>query len=244
MKAILITGASRGIGRATALRAAEEGWSIAINYRTDRDAAEATLAAVRERGVPAVLVPGDVASEPDTLAMFQQAKAALGPLAGVVINAGIVAPPQRLADMDVARLRRMFEVNVLGAYLTAREAARALTSAQGGAIVVVSSAAARLGSPFEYVDYAGSKAALDTLAIGLAKELAGDGVRVNSVRPGLIETEIHASGGQPDRAHRLGAQTPLGRAGLPEEVAEAIVWLLSDAASYVTGATLDVSGGR
>ena len=243
MKAILITGASRGIGRATALRAADEGWSIAINYRTDRDAAEATLAAVRERGVPAVLVPGDVASEPDTLAMFQQAKAALGPLAGVVINAGIVAPPQRLADMDVARLRRMFAVNVLGAYLTAREAARALTGA-GGAIVVVSSAAARLGSPLEYVDYAGSKAALDTLAVGLAKELAGDGVRVNSVRPGLIETEIHASGGQPDRAHRLGVQTPLGRAGLPEEVAEDIVWLLSDAASYVTGATLDVSGGR
>ncbi|MBI1683660.1 SDR family oxidoreductase [Caulobacter hibisci] len=242
MKAILITGAGRGIGRAAALRAAEAGWSVAVNYRTDRDAAQAAAAAVRERGVEAVLVPGDVSREADVVEMFQAATAALGPLSGVVVNAGIVGPSQRLAEMSADRLRRMFEVNVLGAYLTAREAARTLTS--GGSIVLVSSLAARLGSPGEYVDYAGSKAALDALAVGLAKELAPDGVRVNSVRPGLIETEIYASGGHPDRARRLGVQTPMGRAGLPEEVGEAIVWLLSDAASYVTGATLDVGGGR
>jgi NAD(P)-dependent dehydrogenase (short-subunit alcohol dehydrogenase family) len=194
-----------------------------------------------------VLVQGDVSVEADVVEMFRAARAELGVVTGVVVNAGIVAPSQRLAEMSADRLRRMFEINVLGAYLVAREAARTLPSGAGGAggsIVLVSSAAARLGSPFEYVDYAGSKAALDTLAIGLAKELAGEGVRVNSVRPGLIETDIHASGGQPDRARRLGVQTPMGRPGLPEEVAEAIVWLLSDAASYVTGSILDVSGGR
>ncbi|MET1756528.1 SDR family oxidoreductase, partial [Novosphingobium sp. RD2P27] len=240
-------GASRGIGRATAIRAAREGWSVAVNYRTDRIAGDATLAAIRDVGAQAVLVPGDVTSETDVARMFREAESALGVLTGVVINAGIVAPSLRLVDMDVDRLRRMFEVNVLGAYLTAREAARVLLRGAGGAggsIVLVSSAAARLGSPFEYVDYAGSKAALDTLAVGLAKELAEDGVRVNSVRPGIITTNIHASGGQPDRAERLGSGTPMGRPGLPEEVAEAIVWLLSDAASYVTGSILDVSGGR
>lgn len=244
MTSMLITGASRGIGRATALRAAEAGWSVAINYRNDVDAAEDTARAVRERGVRAVLVPGDVSLEADVAAMFDTAATALGGLSSVVVNAGIVAPAQALVDISAERLKRMFEVNVLGAYLTAREAARTLTKAGGGSIVLVSSAATRLGSPFEYVDYAGSKAALDTLAIGLAKELARDGVRVNAVRPGLIETEIHASGGQPDRAQRLGAQTPIGRPGLPEEVAEAIVWLASDAASYVTGSILDVAGGR
>lgn len=244
MTSMLITGASRGIGRATALRAAEAGWSVAINYRNDVDAAEDTARAVRERGVRAVLVPGDVSLEADVAAMFDTAATALGGLSSVVVNAGIVAPAQALVDISAERLKRMFEVNVLGAYLTAREAARALTKAGGGSIVLVSSVATRLGSPFEYVDYAGSKAALDTLAIGLAKELARDGVRVNAVRPGLIETEIHASGGQPDRAQRLGAQTPIGRPGLPEEVAEAIVWLASDAASYVTGSILDVAGGR
>lgn len=247
MKSVLITGGSRGIGRATAIRAAQEGWSVAVNYRVDRVAADGTLAAVRDKGVQGVLVPGDVTSEADVASMFREAGSALGPLTGVVINAGIVAPSLRLAEMDASRIRRMFEVNVIGAYLTAREAARTLARSAGGAggsIVLVSSAAARLGSPFEYVDYAGSKAALDTLAIGLAKELAEDGVRVNAVRPGLIATEIHASGGQPDRAERLGSGTPMGRPGLPEEVAEAIVWLLSDAASYVTGSILDVSGGR
>lgn len=247
MKSVLITGAGRGIGRATAIRAALEGWSVAVNYRVDRIAAEATLAAVRDTGAQGILVPGDVTSEADVAGMFREAGTAFGALTGVVINAGIVGPSLRLAEMDATRIRRMFEVNVIGAYLTARQAARTLAHSAGGAggsIVLVSSAAARLGSPFEYVDYAGSKAALDTLAVGLAKELAEDGVRVNAVRPGIITTEIHASGGQPNRAERLGSGTPMGRPGLPEEVAEAIVWLLSDAASYVTGSILDVSGGR
>jgi NAD(P)-dependent dehydrogenase (short-subunit alcohol dehydrogenase family) len=247
MKSVLITGGGRGIGRATAIRAAQDGWSVAVNYRTDLKAAEDTLAAIQDIGGQAVLVPGDVTSETDVARIFREASSALGSLTGVVVNAGIVAPASRLVDMDAARMRRMFDVNVLGAYLTAREAARTLSRSAGGtggSIVLVSSAAARLGSPFEYVDYAGSKAALDTLAVGLGKELAADGVRVNSVRPGLIATDIHASGGQPDRAERLGSSTPMGRPGLPDEVAEAIVWLLSDAASYVTGSVLDVSGGR
>ena len=179
--------------------------------------------------------------------VFEAADAMPGRLDGVVINAGIAAPALQLADMTSERLKRIFEVNVYGAYLCAREAARCLSTdrgGKGGSVVFVSSAASRIGSPNEYVDYAGSKAAIDTLTIGLAKELGSRGVRVNAVRPGLIETEIHASGGQPDRAQRLGASTPIGRAGRAEEVAEAIVWLLSDAASYTTGALLDVAGGR
>jgi len=192
-------------------------------------------------------VQGDVALESGALHLFDATEEAFGPLDGVVVNAGIVAPSMPLAEMTEERLRRIFEVNVLGAFLCAREAARRLSRSRGGhggAIVLVSSVAARLGSPNEYVDYAASKAALDTLCVGLAKELAGDGVRVNAVRPGIVDTEIHASGGQPDRTERLVPQIPLGRAGRPEEVAEAIVWLLSDAASYTTGAVLDVSGGR
>jgi NAD(P)-dependent dehydrogenase (short-subunit alcohol dehydrogenase family) len=247
MGTVLITGASRGIGRAAALLAADRGWSVAINYRHDVRAAADTAAQAQRRGARATTVRADVAVEADVVAMFEQAQAALGPLGGVVINAGIVAPAMPLAEMGAERLERMFRVNVLGAYLCAREAARTLSRGRGGgggSVVIVSSAASRLGSPGEYVDYAGSKAALDTLAIGLAKELGAEGVRVNAVRPGLVETEIHASSGDPDRARRLGATTPVGRAGRPEEIAEAIVWLLSDAASYVTGAVLDVAGGR
>lgn len=247
MRNILITGGSRGIGRATALAAAARGWSCAINYRADAAAAREVVEAVRAAGARAVAIHGDVSDEAQVSRMFAIARAELGPLTGVVANAGIVAPSMPLADMDAERLKRMFDTNVLGAYLTAREAARALSlsrGGEGGAIVLVSSIAARLGSPFEFVDYAGSKAALDTLAVGLGKELAGEGVRVNTVRPGLIDTEIHASGGDPERGRRLGATTPMGRPGRAGEVAEAIIWLLSDAAAYVTGSVLDVAGGR
>jgi NAD(P)-dependent dehydrogenase (short-subunit alcohol dehydrogenase family) len=247
MKTILVTGGTRGIGRATALQCARQGWSIALNYRLDRLAADETAREVRALGGRAITLQGDVAVEADVLSMFSEAESSFGRLDGVVINAGIVAPSLPLADMDSARLKRIFEVNVYGAYLCARESARRLSKHRGGAggaIVLVSSAASRLGSPFEYVDYAGSKAAIDTLTIGLAKELAQQGVRVNAVRPGLIETGIHASGGQPDRARRIGATTPMGRAGRPEEVAEAIFWLLGAGASYTSGAILDVAGGR
>jgi NAD(P)-dependent dehydrogenase (short-subunit alcohol dehydrogenase family) len=247
MKNILITGGSRGIGRATALLCAGRGWNVALNYLRDKAAAEKTAAVVRDAGVQAVALQGDVAQEKDVLSMFHEAESVLGPLDGVVINAGIVAPSLRLADMESARLERVFDTNIYGAFLCARESARRLPrdrGGRGGSIVLISSAASRLGSPFEYIDYAASKAAIDTLTIGLAKELAPQGVRVNAVRPGLIETQIHASGGQPDRAQRIGATTPMGRPGRPEEVAEAIVWLLSDGASYTTGAILDVAGGR
>jgi len=246
-KALLITGASRGIGRATALLAARHGWSVGVNYREDFDAAEDVVRKIAKAGGRAVPLKGDVAIEADVVSIFEQAHQALGLLTGVVANAGIVAPTARLIDMSAERMRRVFEVNVLGAYLTAREAARRMSTSAGGAggaIVLMSSAAARLGSPNTYVDYAGSKGAIDTLTLGLAKELGPEGVRVNAIRPGLVETEIHASGGEPDRARELGRTSPLGRPGTAHEIAEATVWLLSDAASYVTGALLDVSGGR
>jgi NAD(P)-dependent dehydrogenase (short-subunit alcohol dehydrogenase family) len=246
-KAILITGASRGIGRATAKLAGARGWSVGVNFVGDAAAAERTVAEVEAAGGRAVSIRGDVSVEADVLAMFQTAENAFDALDGFVNNAGIVAPPLPLAAMGADRLKRIFDVNVYGAYLCAREAARYLSKAhngKGGAIVNVSSAAARLGAPFEYVDYAGSKGAVDTLTIGLAKELGPEGVRVNAVRPGPIDTDIHASGGQPGRAARLGGGTALGREGKAEEVAEAILWLLGDASSYVTGALLDVSAGR
>ncbi len=246
-KALLITGGSRGIGRACALAAARHGWSVGVNYRADADAADSVVHAIAKEGGRAVALKGDVANEADIVAIFDQATNALGSLTGVVANAGIVAPTARLAEMSAERMRRVFEVNVLGAYLTAREAARRMSESAGGvggSIVLMSSAAARLGSPNLYVDYAGSKGAIDTLAIGLSRELGPEGVRVNAIRPGLVETDIHASGGEPERARTLGRSAPLGRPGTPEEIAEAVVWLLSEAASYVTGAILDVTGGR
>ena len=246
-KALLVTGGSRGIGRATALAAAKAGWRVAVNFTQSEPAARETVAEIESAGGTAIAVKGDVSVEAEVVAMFEAASA-LGPLGGVVVNAGVIAPSARLVEMSGERMRRVFDINVLGSYLTAREAARRLSTrlgGPGGSIVVVSSAAARLGSANLYVDYAGAKAALDTLVKGLSIELGDEGVRVNGVRPGLIVTDIHASGGEPDRAYSLGATAPMRRPGRPEEVAAAICWLLDDeAASYVTGAMLDVSGGR
>ncbi|MBR9882110.1 SDR family oxidoreductase [uncultured Halomonas sp.] len=241
---ILITGGSRGIGRATALACARAGARVAFSYRSDDAAARDTLAACQaltgEDG--AIALQADVVEEAQVMALFASTRQRLGPITGVVNNAGIVAPSMALADMSVERLRQVVDTNVLGALLVAREAARALID--HGALVNVSSMASRLGSPNEYVDYAASKGALDTLTIGLSKELGPRGIRVNAVRPGLIETDIHARAGRPERLAELGPGCPLGRAGRPEEVAEAIVWLLSDAASYVTGSFIDPAGGR
>ncbi|MGE8144343.1 SDR family oxidoreductase [Pseudomonas frederiksbergensis] len=244
-KTILITGASRGIGRAVAILAAQRGWSVIVNYLHNDLAAQHVVDRVKALGARSIKIQGDVASEDDVIRVFQEASK-FGPLNGVVINAGIVSPPLALVDMTLDRLQRMFDVNVLGAYLCAREAARQMIKSRGGnggSIVLVSSIAAVSGSPNEFIDYAGSKGAVDTLTKGLAKELGPHGVRVNAVRPGLIDTEIHASGGQPDRARSRGVNTPLGRPGSAEEVAEAIIWLLSDLSSYNTGTLLDVTGG-
>ena len=246
MAVMLVTGGSRGIGAAVCRQAAAAGWEAVVNYARDRTAAESVVAEVAAAGRRALAVGGDVAREEDVVAMYDAAEA-LGPVTAVVVNAGIVAQVSRVADMATDRLRRVFDVNVLGAFLTAREAARRMPTDRGGpggAIVVVSSAAARLGGPFEFVDYAASKGAMDTLTLGLAKELGPGGVRVNAVRPGLIETEIHASAGAPDRVARLVGGVPMGRPGSADEVAQAIVWLASDAASYVSGALVDIGGGR
>ncbi len=241
-KTILITGGSRGIGRATAILAGQRGWRVAVNYLANAAAASDTVTAVQAAGGEAVAIPGDVAREDDVVAMFDAAEHAFGPLDGAVVNAGMVGPPTSVAEMPTDRMRHIIEVNLIGAILCAREAARRLRP--GGAIVNVSSMASRLGSPNEYVDYAAAKGGVDSLTIGLAKELGPSNIRVNAVRPGLIETEIHSAGGQPDRLERLAPGAPMRRAGTAEEVAEAIVWLLSDASTYTTGSFIDVAGGR
>ncbi|MBU6260856.1 MAG: SDR family oxidoreductase [Burkholderiales bacterium] len=244
---LLVTGAGRGIGAATAVLAARQGWDVALNYRRDTAAAQAVAERVRAQGRRALVVQAEVDDEAQVLAMFGAIDRGLGPLAGLVNNAGIVDVAARVDECSVARWQRMFSINVIGSMLCAREALRRMSrrhGGAGGAIVNVSSVAARLGSAAQYVDYAASKGAIDSFTIGLAREVATEGVRVNAVRPGIVETDIHASGGEPDRAVRLGPQVPMQRAGQADEIAAAICWLLSGAASYTTGALLDVSGGR
>lgn len=243
---VLVTGGGRGIGAATARALARRGRPVCVTWSADEAAATAVVDEIRGAGGSAGAVRCEVADADDVTAAFVAA-AELGPVTGLVANAGIVGAKTRVDELTTARVRRMLEVNVLGAVLSCGEAVRRMSTRHGGAggaIVLVSSAASRLGSPGEYVDYAASKAAVDTLGLGLAREVAGEGVRVNVVRPGIVDTGIHASGGQPDRAERLGPSVPLGRAGTAEEVAEAVVWLLDEAASYCTGSVLDVAGGR
>ncbi|MBC7467864.1 MAG: SDR family oxidoreductase [Ramlibacter sp.] len=244
---LLVTGGSRGIGAATALLAARAGWVVAVNYAANARAAEAVVRQIRDDGGTAIAVQADVADEGQVLAMFERVDAGLGRLTGLVNNAGVVDVTARVDEMSVARLKRMFDVNVIGSIVCAREAVRRMSTrhgGSGGAIVNVSSAAARLGAPGQYVDYAAAKGAIDAFTIGLAKEVAAEGIRVNAVRPGLIETEIHASGGLPDRVAQLAHLVPMQRGGTADEVAQSIAWLLSPAASYTTMSLLDVSGGR
>jgi len=244
---LLVTGGSRGIGAATALLAARKGYAVAVNYTSNEAAANDVVGQVRAGGGQAIAVQADVADEAQVLAMFAQVDRQLGRLTALVNNAGVVDRAARVDEMSVARLKRMFDINVLGSFVCAREAVRRMSTrhgGSGGAIVNVSSAAARLGAAGQYVDYAAAKGAIDTFTLGLAREVAGEGIRVNAVRPGLIETDIHASGGIPDRVQQLVHQVPMQRGGSADEVAQAIVWLLSPEASYTTMSLLEVSGGR
>jgi NAD(P)-dependent dehydrogenase (short-subunit alcohol dehydrogenase family) len=244
---VIITGGSRGIGAATARLAAARGYAVCVNYRDNRQAADAVVDAINLHGGRAIAVAADVSSEPAVVALFEEAERRLGPITALVNNAAVLETQMRVEEIDAARLQRIFSTNVIGSFLCAREAVRRMSSkhgATGGAIVNVSSAAARLGSAGEYVDYAASKGAIDTLTIGLSREVAEEGIRVNAVRPGFIYTEMHASGGEPGRVDRIKHSIPMKRGGDPLEVANAILWLLSDEASYATGTFIDLSGGR
>jgi NAD(P)-dependent dehydrogenase (short-subunit alcohol dehydrogenase family) len=246
-RVLLITGASRGIGAATARLAAQRGYAVCVNYRTARPAAEALVAELEAGGAAAIAVAADVSAEADVVRLFETCDRELGPLCGLVNNAGVLERQMPVAQMDAARIQRILATNIVGAFICAREAIRRMAlsaGGQGGAIVNVSSVAARLGSPGEYVDYAASKGALDTLTIGLSQEVAAEGIRVNAVRPGFIYTGMHASGGEPHRVDRVKAFVPMKRGGTTEEVAAAILWLLSDEASYTSGTFIEVAGGR
>ncbi|MDU4094953.1 MAG: SDR family oxidoreductase [Pantoea sp.] len=243
----LITGASRGIGRATALLLAQQGHTLCINYRRQQAQADEVVALIRRNGGNAIAVAADIAEEEQVVAMFQRIDRDLGPLTGLVNNAGILQQQASIEQLDAQRIATVFATNVGGSFICAREAVKRMAlrhGGQGGAIVNVSSAASRLGAPHEYVDYAASKGAIDTLTTGLALEVAAQGIRVNAVRPGLIYTDMHADGGEPGRVDRVKEHLPMKRGGQPEEVAQAIAWLLSDAASYVTGSFIEMAGGK
>jgi NAD(P)-dependent dehydrogenase (short-subunit alcohol dehydrogenase family) len=245
-KVVVITGGSRGIGRAAAIAAGGRGYRVVVGYQSNKAAADEVVAEIERKNGKAIAVKCDVAQEKDILALFKAADE-FGALGALVNNAGIVGPSARVEDMSAERIQRMMAVNVTGSILCAREAVKRMSTrrgGEGGVIVNLSSVASRLGAPNTYVDYAASKGAVDSFTLGLGYEVAGEGIRVAAIRPGLIDTEIHASGGEPDRAHRLAPQVPMKRVGTAEEIANAIVWLISDEASYVTSAILDVSGGR
>jgi len=246
-RVVLITGGGRGIGAACALQAAQQGYAVAISYRDNKATAGGIVRSIEKTGGRAIAVRADVASEKDILAMFETVDRELGTLDALVNNAGIVAPARRVDQFDLARLEKMFTTNVIGSFLCAREAVRRMSTrhgGKGGSIVNLSSGASRLGAPGQYVDYAASKGAIDTMTLGLAREVAAEGIRVNAVRPGLIYTDIHASGGEPGRVDRLKDMVPMQRGGTPDEVAAAVLWLMSTESSYTTGSILDVTGGR
>ncbi|MEO1622279.1 MAG: SDR family oxidoreductase [Cyanobacteria bacterium J06632_3] len=246
-KVVIVTGGSRGIGAATALLAAEQGYAVCVNYLRDETAAQSVVNTIQQMGASSIAVTADVSSEEEVSRLFEKTDEQLGPVTALVNNAGILEQQLRVEHIDAARLTRIFAANVIGSFLCVREAIKRMSTQHGGtggAIVNVSSVAARLGAPGEYVDYAASKGAIDAMTIGLSKEVAGEGIRVNAVRPGFIYTDIHASGGEPNRIERIKGNIPLQRGGQTKEVAQAILWLLSDQASYTTGSFIEVAGGR